>query len=91
MKTREEESFFFFRGVKAGDRASGDEELVDLVELLLGQNQAVHLFLSGGAGDGDAADKRGASLLLFLGLCIKQRIVTAVLKPALQDREPGLP
>lgn len=39
-----------------------------LLKLLLGQHQAVHLFLSGGARDGDPANERGPSLLLFLGL-----------------------
>lgn len=39
-----------------------------LLQLLLGQHQAVHLFLARGARDADAADERGSSLLLFLGL-----------------------
>lgn len=39
-----------------------------LLKLLLGQHQAVHLFLSRGAWDSDPANKRGSSLLLFLGL-----------------------
>lgn len=39
-----------------------------LLKLLLGQHQAVHLLLSRGAWDGDPANQRGSSLLLFLGL-----------------------
>lgn len=39
-----------------------------LLKLLLRQHQSVHLFLSRGARDGNAANKRGSSPLLFLGL-----------------------
>lgn len=46
----------------------GHEEAVHLLKLLLRQHEAVHLLLSRGAWDADAANKPGSSLLLFFGL-----------------------
>lgn len=56
------------RGVARDAAASGDEEAVHPLQLLLGQHQAVHALLAGGAGDGDAAHERGPAPLLLLGL-----------------------
>lgn len=47
---------------------SGPEEAVHVLQLLLGEHQAVNLFLSGVARNGDAANKQRSSLLLFLCL-----------------------
>lgn len=56
--------------VLAGDqcRDSGPEEAVHLLQLLLGKYEAVHLFLSRAARNGNTANKQRSSLLLFLGL-----------------------
>lgn len=46
----------------------GHEEAVHFVQLLLGQDEAVHLFLAAGAWDGNTPYKHCSPLLLFLGL-----------------------
>lgn len=42
-----------------------------LLKLLLGEHEPVHLLLSRGTWDGNTANKRGSSLLFFLGLSNK--------------------
>lgn len=46
----------------------GPEQVVHLLQLLLGQHKAVDLFLSRAAWNGNTAYKQCSSLLLFLGL-----------------------
>lgn len=49
-------------------RDSGPEEAVHLLQLLLGKHEAVHLFLSRAARNGDTANEQRPPPLLFLGL-----------------------
>lgn len=49
-------------------RDLGLEEAVHFLQLLLGKHEAVHLFLSRDARNGNTANEQRSSLLLFLGL-----------------------
>lgn len=49
-------------------RDLGLEEAVHLLQLLLGKHEAVHLFLSRAARNGNTTNEQRSSLLLFLGL-----------------------
>ncbi|TNN50491.1 hypothetical protein EYF80_039301 [Liparis tanakae] len=52
----------------AAAACSGHEEAVHFLQLLLGEDEAMHLFLSTSARDGHPSYEHGPALLLLLGL-----------------------